>query len=175
MLKVNMTYNNWTDHYHWKDSSGNDLDPHEYIQLTVVGDTLEPINIKDGDLLFMKEITNFEYSNLTLPKLCIFKRKGEITNEQSKIFYCYVIRKVNVFQENIDAVINEILRSDLFAKYKNDIRYICDDFIKAQFKVPKNCVNISIYPRLNTDNKWILDCVNSEHVWGVVNHCFTVN
>lgn len=162
----------------WVDTNNKKIDSSKYVQMLVSGDSLEPKNVNDGDLIFVKKKTLSEYSNIELPKICVFNRRSkyeEMTNNHSEYILCDVLARINIFEDDVDNIIDDILNAEQFKKYRNDVRYVSNEFIKSQFVLSQQYPNISIYPHLNYDNNWVLEWVNSRDFYGTVEYSSTIN
>lgn len=147
---------------------------YEGLQIMVVkGDSLEPANVFHDNIIYIDKLTCYEYSQLNLPKVCIFHRGEkykEETNNKADYVVAQVFGRINVSEGNLETEIDNILKSSDFLRYKNDVRYVSDDYIKANFSFNNEYANISIYPHLNYDNKWILDYQDSTLIYGVAKY-----
>ena len=165
-----LTYNRFLDH------DGNEVDTSKYEGMIVYGDSMEPKNIHQDDLILVEKISMFEYSSLELPANCVFHKGAkyeEMPNNHSGFIICDALARVNIFEDSIGNAIDYIINSDPFQKYRTDIRYVSDDFIKTHFKPDKRYPNITIYPHLNYDNKWKLEWVDSTQIYGIVKYGYT--
>lgn len=166
----------------FKDKDGNKIDPSKYCQMIVVGESLEPCNVKDGNMLFINnKLSLSDFSNMKLPKICVFHRGNKFSdmkNNKSKYVVGDVFCSISKFTD-ISFELDYIIKSDKFQKYRNDVRYVSDKWIIEEFKnnirhqeLPNN---ISIYPNLNYDNVWVFEWVDSADFFGVVEEVFTID
>lgn len=164
----------WTniniDYVIFKDLDGNEINHRDYEKMLIKGDSLDICHIHDEDLVFIKKLTHHEYSEtVDLPKCFIFHDK------EQEFIARYVWKKFNIFEDNWNDVFKSIVESEPFnKKIRSDIRYVNDEFMYHSLRIPKNVSNISIVTKLNEDNKFIFDWVDSCEIFGEIKHSYTI-
>ena len=158
---------------HLTDTDGHDIDSTNYHKMMVWGSCLEPIGVNHKDIILIKKLTLSEYSNLELPKVCVFHRNPDNDNK-SEYNIGYVFGRYRKGVDNLYDLLNDIFASSKYQKFKKDIRYVSDDYVLENLKIPKDIQNISLCMKLDDKCNFILYCVNSLDIFGVCDYSFPI-
>lgn len=148
----------------------NSLPDSKYVKMLIFGDSLEPVNICHDSVVFVDRLTINEYSNLELPKACVFSKTPDKRGRSRYTAGVVFGRCKNT--DDINSVLDNIFGNKNFDNFRRDMRYVSDDFIRKNLEIPEEIKNISLYMKLDENGQFVLKCVDSINIYGYIKHAF---
>lgn len=166
----------YMDSTQFLDHDGSVIDPAKYEKMVIKGNALEPVNIKNKDLIFIQKMLLKDFYNVELPSPCVFYRAA--TEDNHAKFTTGVVFAYCKPSDIEDILKHNIFNNSTFDKFRKDPRYVSDYFIYdhlTNLSISNFNGNIALYMKLNDQNQFILEAIPLRTLLGVIKYSFALN